>query len=73
MTGLQDIINVAKCTADVQKEQQNCCVSFVKSERETRWEFFSFNFLLRKMGFKNKKYSEFPSTTPEKQLGSTFL
>jgi hypothetical protein len=36
--GLQEVLNVAKCIADIQKEIPNFCVFIVKSEVEEQGE-----------------------------------
>ena len=41
--GLQEVLNVAKCIADIHKELPNSCVFFMKSEEEEEGEK-TFNF-----------------------------
>jgi hypothetical protein len=36
--GLQEVLNIAKCTADIQKELPNSCVYIMKSVREEQGE-----------------------------------
>ena len=55
--GLQEVINVAKCIADIHQELPNCCVFIMESERErSKVRNISFIFLVRMVRFKKKVF-----------------
>ena len=55
--GLQEVLNVAKCVADVHKELPNSCVFFMNSEGEKQGENNSFT--ARKLCFWEKNVLRF--------------
>jgi len=68
---LQEVLNVAKCIADIQQELANSCVYIMKSEEqgENKFDFFP----ARLMCFWKKIFSYFASSDTASLIGNTFL
>ena len=65
--GLQEVLNVAKCVADIHQELPNSCVFVMKSMKNNKVTRIM-NFVTLK-----KKYSDFESSNAASLIKNTFL
>jgi hypothetical protein len=70
---IQEVLNIAKCIADIHQELPNSCVFIMKSDGEeqgeNKFDFFS----ARLMCFWRNVFSYFTSSNTVSFLGNTFL
>jgi hypothetical protein len=72
--GLQEVLNIAKCIADIRQELPKSCAFIMKSEGEEHAENSFEFFLARMLGFwKKKMCSDFGSSNAASLIGNTFL